>query len=210
MTKRSPAPSSAPLSVKLAQNGILAAAVGVFAKKGALATRVEDLLEAADVARRTFYRYFGSKEDVLAALYDLATGELVRAIQLLSSDDDPLGGLHRVLDLYLDFHVGNGALIKVLVEEAIRSESPLAPMRRRFRDQMAGELARAAERATGEEQDPITFTALLAALEGTSLYLLEGHGAPSPQLVARAKRAMHRMLDRVAGVPERPRRSRAD
>ena len=202
MSKQTTSITASPIALRLAQNGILAAAVGVFARKGAAATRVEDLLQAANVARRTFYKYFGGKEEVLAALYELASGELVKLIEAASDDGQPIAALHRALDLYLDYHVDNGALIKVLAESAIRSDSPLAPLRRRFRDQMAEVLQRVTARATGEEQDPLVFLALLAALEGTSLHLLE-EGAPSRAQVARAKRAMHTVLDRVLGVAPR-------
>ena len=190
-----------PLSARLAQNGILAAAAGVFTKKGAVATRVEDLLKAADVARRTFYKYFSSKEDVLAALYEVATGEIVRAIALQAGGGgDPLAALHRGIDFYLDYHVSSGGLIKILAEHAIRSDSPLAPLRRRFREQVVELMAAAVERATGQRHDPITYVALLVALEGTSLYLLEGERAPSASEIARAKKVMHAMLDRVIGA----------
>jgi AcrR family transcriptional regulator len=189
-----------PLSSRLAQNGILAAAASVFTKKGAVATRVEDLLRAADVARRTFYKYFSSKEDVLAALYELATTELVRAVAgEATGTRDRLAALHRGIDVYLDYHVGNAALIKILVEHAIRSDSPLAPLRRSFRTQLVEIMGAAAHRATGERADPLTWVALLAALEGTSLYLVE-NGAPTAADLARAKKVMHTMLDRVIGV----------
>src|ERR1700730_835353 len=68
------------LTSRVVENGILAAAMKVFARRGFAATRVEDVLEEAGVARRTFYRYFTSKEDVLAAVYELATTELLRAL----------------------------------------------------------------------------------------------------------------------------------
>lgn len=211
MSKRAPNASSSPpmsslaLGARLAQNGILAAAVRVFAKKGIVATRVEDLLSAAAVARRTFYKYFGSKEDVLVALYELATRELVRAVEAVGgAADDPIAGLHRGIDVYLDYHAGNAALIRVLVEHAISSDSALAPLRRRFRARLVDLMASTAERATGERPDPLTCIALLVALEGTSLYLVES-GEPAPAEIGRAKQAMHRMLDRVLGAQPRRR-----
>jgi AcrR family transcriptional regulator len=194
-SQQSAAPLPLSLAMRLAQNGILSAAVGVFTKKGAVATRVEDLLKAADVARRTFYKYFASKDDVLAALYDLATGELVRQVQAASEESgDPVAGLRQGIDVYLDYHASNAALVKILVEHAIPSDSVLAPIRRRFRGQCVELMASAAEKATGRRPDTMTCIALLGALECTSLFLVED-GAPSPAQIERTKKVMHRMLD---------------
>ena len=72
MPKRAAAPRATAddLGVRLARGAVLAAAVGVFSKHGIEATRIEDLLEASNVSRRTFYKYFRSKDEVLAALYE--------------------------------------------------------------------------------------------------------------------------------------------
>ena len=56
------------ISAHFARSAILAAATKVFTQHGIASTRVEDILLAAGIARRTFYRHFRSKDDVLAAL----------------------------------------------------------------------------------------------------------------------------------------------
>lgn len=50
---------------------ILSAAKDVFSRKGYRATTVADILEEADVARGTFYRYYPNKRQ---AFYDLMSG----------------------------------------------------------------------------------------------------------------------------------------
>jgi AcrR family transcriptional regulator len=183
-----------PLTTRIAQTGIVAAAAGVFARLGYEATRVEDILEAAGIARRTFYRYFRGKDDVLAALYELATGELVKAVRSEVTSDAPAEGIKRTLDLYLDYHVENAALVRVLTEQAVRSDSPLFEHRRRFRDELAKILSDSL-RTKGEKHDPMLYLAILSAIEGLSLELL-AEGADATK-VKRAKKVMSFLLARI-------------
>ncbi len=192
-----PMSGEAPLATRVGQAGVVAAAASVFAKLGFAATRVEDILAEAGVARRTFYKHFAGKEDVLAAVYELVTGELMRAMRDAAPGEpaEPLASLRRGLDLYLDFHVENAPLLRVLVEQALLSDSPLAAARRRFRADLVTLLDGAVRAENGEAHDPMLYGALLSALEGTSLDLFGA--AITPDRVARAKRVMRVLLDRV-------------
>jgi AcrR family transcriptional regulator len=184
------------LSARVVENGILAAAMKVFAKRGFSATRVEDVLEEAGVARRTFYRYFTSKEDVLAAVYELATTELLRALdEAATSVVDR--GVRAGMDLYLDFHVENAALLRVLVEQSVRSDSPLAGLRKRFRAQILKVMVRAAETRGVAPLDGFTYIALVSALEGVALELLEGPA--TAEEVRRAKDAIYAVVESGLG-----------
>src|SRR3954470_9922989 len=89
------------LSVLAARGAIVASAMGVFGKLGFAATRVEDLLEAAGIARRTFYKYFSSKEDVLAGIYELTTRELLRALHhAVEVSGDPADAIRLVMEIF--------------------------------------------------------------------------------------------------------------
>lgn len=199
MAKRSPMPDGPPsLTTRLGRAPIVVAAAKVFARSGFADTRVEDVLAAAGVARRTFYRYFASKEDVLAAVYELAATELVNAMRSLPKDD-PIAALRHGLDLYLDYHVENGALLRVLIEQAVASDSPLAAPRRQFRAALVSLMDEAVRATTGEKHPPILYLALISALEGASLELVAA-GATARD-VAEAKRVMRVILTRVLAAP---------
>lgn len=183
------------LAARFAQSGIVAAGALVFARLGFAKARVEDILEEAGIARRTFYKSFKSKDEVLAAIYDIATSELLKAIREIRAEGDPLAGIRLGLDAYLDYHVDNSALLKVLVEQASLSDSPLASARLRFRAELTALLDAGVAAAGGERHDAKVYLALISALEGLSLDLL-AQGATLRD-VTRCKRAMHHLLDRV-------------
>jgi AcrR family transcriptional regulator len=79
------------------------AALRLFRERGYEQTTVEDIADAADVAVRTFFRYFSSKQAVLFG--DFVTDRIARVRVELSArprDEDPLESVKAVMDL-LDF-----------------------------------------------------------------------------------------------------------
>lgn len=186
---------------QVGRSDVLLAAVDVFGDRGLAATRVQDLLDAGGIARRTFYKHFRSKEDVLAQLYSFATSELLDAVEQARADsDDPLAGLRAALDAYLEFHVTNHAIARVLIEEAIRSDGPLHPLRAKFRERLIAALTDAVRALTGKTLDRYVFVALISGLEGISLELLAG-----PRTANDVARARATILGLMAGIAASPR-----
>jgi AcrR family transcriptional regulator len=70
---------------------LLAAAREVFASQGVGATTIQDITEAADVAKGSFYNHFDSKDSILRAVAEDTFAELGRALDLLTEPmrDDP-------------------------------------------------------------------------------------------------------------------------
>jgi AcrR family transcriptional regulator len=67
---------------ELRREEILRAAIRIFGKKGFAATCVEDIADAAKIAKGTLYLYFKSKEEIYRAAVQLA----VHGLQTLSAE----------------------------------------------------------------------------------------------------------------------------
>ena len=66
------------------------AALGLFAKKGFAETTVEDITEAADVGKGTFFNYFPSKDHILIAFGEMQLGKLEAAIAEVRRTNEPI------------------------------------------------------------------------------------------------------------------------
>src|SRR5271165_2641776 len=66
------------------------AALDQFSKKGFLETTVEDITNAADVGKGTFFNYFPSKDHILLAFGELQLGKLQLAMEEARRSSMPL------------------------------------------------------------------------------------------------------------------------
>ena len=69
---------------------ILQAALSLFARQGFAATRVEQITEAADVGKGTFFNYFPTKEHVLAGFAGRQIGKIQGALERAQQGAAPL------------------------------------------------------------------------------------------------------------------------
>ena len=101
-TVKKPRATGVQLGGDVARNMIMFGATRVFAERGFRAASVEDLLEAAQVSRRTFYRFFKSKDDVALAMYTLGTASLLEGCRrAIDSAPDLLAQLEKCIDIHL-------------------------------------------------------------------------------------------------------------
>jgi AcrR family transcriptional regulator len=91
-------------------------ALQLFAQKGFEETTVEDITEAADVGKGTFFNYFPSKDHILIAFSDMQIGKLEQAVAGLRSSEQPLQDFMRSLVLKMtEEPIRNPGLIRALL-----------------------------------------------------------------------------------------------
>lgn len=181
-----------PLLGHLQRTNIQLAAVAVFASKGLAETTVNDLLTAANVSRRTFYKYFSNKMEVFESIYQMAVSLLMaRFAAMQPQADSQQQWLRSMIALFFDYHLAVGPIIRLMQEEAMRSDSPLAVHRQHAHLQMQRLLV---ERVADDSsaRDPLTYRALIWALEATSLELLSRQAKPAE--IEQAKLVMGDLL----------------
>lgn len=179
------------LGEDVARNMIIAGAARVFTAKGLRAATVEDLLEAANVSRRTFYRLYQSKDDVALALYNFGTHGLIESWRrAIAASKDPIEQFTKCIDAHLKNAATVGRLIFVLGGEASRQESPLHARRMEVHDELV-EMLR--EHPDTAKLDPLLVRTTILALEAITRQVLtdgdEGRKV-SPAMLARARKVM--------------------
>jgi AcrR family transcriptional regulator len=189
---------------------VLQGAATVFADKGFRAASVEDILVAAKISRRTFYRLYKSKEEVASALYQIGTGRLLESCKsAIRQESDPMRQIERCIDAHLENAGVFGRLVYVLGGEAQSRESLLYELRMETHRALVSALV---EGASARQVDPLVFQAVIIALEGVVRVVLEagdeGRRVTAPAL-DRVRRVMRRivaatMVGSGPGVPPLP------
>jgi AcrR family transcriptional regulator len=66
------------------------AALNLFVQKGFAETTVEDITDAADVGKGTFFNYFPSKDHILIAFSDMQLAKLQDAVHAMRQSKEPM------------------------------------------------------------------------------------------------------------------------
>jgi AcrR family transcriptional regulator len=101
---------------------VLQAARRVFAQKGYHATSIDDLIEAAGIARGTFYLYFESKRAIFDELLDGLLKQLrsmVKRIEVGAGAAAPLEQVEANVDRVLETLLANREIARILLREAV-------------------------------------------------------------------------------------------
>lgn len=99
-------PASSPLrerTRRAVRAELIDAAQDLFVAQGYEGTTVDQIAAAVGMSRRSFFRYFASKDDLVLGKYDAMADQLVEALHSRPSDEPLWVSLRRVLDGVVDY-----------------------------------------------------------------------------------------------------------
>lgn len=97
---------------------ILARARDVFARRGYHAAKIDEIVEAAGVARGTFYLYFDDKRAIFAELVDRFLARLHLAIQRIDVEADIAEQVKENARAVITLFLQDRAMAKILLTDA--------------------------------------------------------------------------------------------
>jgi AcrR family transcriptional regulator len=101
------------------------AALDLFTRKGFAETTVEDITNAADLGKGTFFNYFPSKEHILLAFAEMQLGKLRAAADEARTKNEPTRVFLRSLGARMTQEpIRNPSIIRILLQ-AFLSNSPV-------------------------------------------------------------------------------------
>ena len=164
---------------RLAQTELTVVAQDLFVAQGYDGTTVDQIAAAAGMSKRTFFRYFPSKDDLVIGKYDLFADRMAEALDDRPRDEPVWESLRRVFDLTLDYveddlqRARNDAM-----DEIVRS-TPQLNARYLEKMQRVQELliGRVAVRLTG--RDYVPSNPRPAAIVGAAFACMHAKAAPT-------------------------------
>lgn len=103
---------------------IIEVAERLFSQKGFAGTSVRDIAQEADVNVSMISYYFGSKEKLIEALFQLRMTESRSRLEMLLTADDisPIQKIYVFIDSVLDRLMGNQCFHNIMMREQLSSE----------------------------------------------------------------------------------------
>ena len=102
------------------------AALDLFARKGFAETTVEDITNAADLGKGTFFNYFPSKEHILLAFGEMQLAKLKAAFDEMRSKNVPVPAFMRSLGPRMTQEpIRNPAMIRIILQAFLTDDSKI-------------------------------------------------------------------------------------
>ncbi|GAA1952915.1 TetR family transcriptional regulator [Catenulispora subtropica] len=163
------------------------AALRLLAKQGFEETTVDQLAAAAGVSRRTFFRYFASKEDVVISFLSLVGEQIVAEVEARPADEPPAIAIREAVKAITVEHFLENREKSVAL---IRHTQGVPALRARFaetqdllRDDVAAALAHRAGDAEPTPRQQFAAGLGLMAFAGALTHWAAGEGREDPAVV---------------------------
>ncbi len=98
------------------------AGIRLFAEKGFADTTVDEIVEPLGISKRTFFRHFATKEDIVFVWYEDLTAELGEACAARPAKEDPYASVCAALRGLLAYYDADPAWAKAML--GVASETP--------------------------------------------------------------------------------------
>lgn len=105
------------------QRELTAIALRLFLEEGYEATTVERIAEEAAISRRTFFRYFGSKEDLVVGKWDLIGRDIVERLASRPPQEGGWVALRRAFDVVVDHYADSDRYTQSRALDAVVTSS---------------------------------------------------------------------------------------
>ena len=191
-----------------------AAALDLFCERGFDAVTIDDIAAAADVSRRTFFRYFASKEDVILSDHPKRLDELQAALDRRPAEEPPLAALrHAVMSLADTYEEQREHMLRrfTLVSTAPSLEARSLCLQRTWETSVTEMLAARMGVNPAKDLRPgvVAATAMAAMRVATANWLTRGGQGDLPATVAAALDLLDGGLQAAAAAPPLRRRPQA-
>lgn len=170
------------------RRAIEAAALDLFARQGFDATTTEQIANAADIAPRTFFSYFPTKEDVVLADYAQRLERIVDELARRPASEEPWDALRAsLLAVAADYEAEREQL---MVRFGIMAECPSVfarslALQAGWEDTLVTTMADRLGAEPGDVTPRLMAAAALAAMRSSIRHwLVTGHAEPLPSLVS--------------------------
>ena len=177
---------------------LLSAAERLFAERGFLAVRLEDIGAAAGVSGPAIYRHFPNKESLLVELLvGISARLLAGARDVTARSSDAASALDGLIDFHLDFALGEPDLIRIqdrdLAHLPATAEKQVRKAQRQYVEVWVGVLRELnPERAEADAR--LTAHAVFGLLNSTPHSMKTGdNSSTKPTGVARSRAVMRAM-----------------
>jgi AcrR family transcriptional regulator len=108
-------------------------ALSLFARKGFAETTVEDITNAADVGKGTFFNHFPSKDHILIAFSDMQIAKLQNAVNTVRENHEPMVAFFKNLSVNLSAEPGRSPdVVRALLQANLSSTSVRGAMRKNY------------------------------------------------------------------------------